>query len=203
MIPLSPRYAVPLLGLALFVAMPAWLHASRRLEVDDCRDPEAFARMDDIPATRIEEGRRSPRVHLLEQTGGIVVGPDRRRPFHFAVLRSFDPVQLYLQPVTHFEADERSLAWMEGGGARLPYHWLIDRSKSPPRFAAYVFLYNGEPVASPLAALFADVPGRLLSRTPPLTLALVRGDVTPGDAARATAEDWLLRLWTHYRDTCR
>lgn len=209
MISVSPRYAVPVLVLALLVGVPVYLNFAGVLRHDDCAHPEVL-RVLSIDGSQPVPIERALSAEIVQWSEGTVpLGERPEPPFRYAIVRSLDPGRVLNRPygpvLDDFDASSQGQAWRERDGTRLPMHWVEGRAPKRSSFASYVYVYDGEPVARPLLAILLSAPVRLLRGAQPLTLMVIGGEVAESrlETTRAAAEDWLFAAWSHYREVCR
>lgn len=209
MIRLSPRYALPLALLALGAAVPVYVHGAGLLNRDACAAPgvlgESAVRLEGAQPVAEESGAESFLQHRL---GDLPWSGSRTEPLRVALIRDYDAVDLSSDAHVHvtrrFETSTKGVETWERDGRTLPVHWLVDRSRQRPQFAAYVFVQGDRPVTRPLVAILASAPARLVRGARPTTLMAVGGTVPASrlDAAREAAARWLFAAWKEYRLAC-
>jgi len=207
---LFSRHALPLALLALGAAVPVYVHGAGHLDRDACAAPAVLGDL----AMQLEGARpvdtedRGGASLLQHRLGELAWNGPRAEPLRVALLRDFDALDLSSQAHTHvttrFELSAKRVEAWERGDRTLPVHWLIDRSRQQPQFAAYVFVQGDRPVTRPFLAILAGAPARLVRGARPTTLMAVGGTVPDSrlDEARDAAERWLFAAWKEYRTAC-
>ncbi len=210
MIALSSRYAAAIAALAIVAAVPVAVHSRGRRDVDDCADSGALRATLLITGSRPESSDRELKPGVLMRSEGRVEPrlSDSVAPLRFAVRRGFAPASVTSQPsrmvVSRLEAQSQEVRQLERGDVRLPVHWLEERTRGRPTFAAHFYVYENSPVEGPYRALLGSALRRLVGGARPLTVFAVGGSA-PGplaEAAHRQAEDWLFAAWDHYRSVC-
>lgn len=210
MIALSSRYVVPIAVLAVLTAVPVAMVAGGRRDADDCADPGALRATLLIPGSVPGFSERAPKPGEL-MFGQGTLKPRLSKtapPLRFAVKRSFEPADVTSRPgrmvVHRLEAQKTEFRVLERNGVRLPVHWLEERTRALPAFAAYFYVYEGRPVRNPYRALLGSALRRLVGGPRPMTVFAAGGQAPTAlnDAAVRQAEDWLFAAWDHYRAVC-
>jgi hypothetical protein len=202
---------VVIAALALLTALPVAVHSSGRRDVDDCADPGALRATLLIPGSRPEFDGDTPLKpgELMRSEG--TVHPQLSRfapPLRFAVQRSFEPAEVTSRPgrlvVQRLEAQRHEIRVLERGDVKLPVHWLEEKTRGMPTFAAFFYVYENRPVEGPYRALLGSALRRLAGGPRPLSVFVVGGSAPTAvvDQARRQAEDWLFAAWDHYRSVC-
>jgi len=207
---LSARHALPLALLTLGASVPVYVHANGTLDADPCAAPavleHAVLRLEGArPLSQEADRGRNVLQHGL---GELPLGGGNAEPLRVALIRDFDALGLagrgHAAVTRRLEASEKGVQTWQDGDEELPVHWIVDRSRREPQFAAYTFLYDDRAVARPLLAVAGDVPRRLVQGAHPTTLLAVGGLVPAtqlGDA-RDAARRWLFAAWREYRSAC-
>jgi hypothetical protein len=195
----------------MLALIPVVVHAYLDLRVDDCDDPGAFMR--DSALGLAERADFMQRHFDAERWREGNVHADLATPMRYAIVRSFDPKRIYHRPHNVFLKDETPSAQrvdsLETPSGALPVHRALyapPRTGSPLQgFAAWLLLYQGEAIASPVRAQLLAAPGLAFAGSAPMTLALVWGRVLPRKAAEAEASAyaWLESTYRDYQRICR
>jgi hypothetical protein len=210
MIALSSRYVIAIAILGVLAAVPVAVHSSGRRDVDDCADPGALRATLLIPGSRPEFNDKPLKPGELMRSEGSLE-PQLSRfapPLRFAVQRSFEPAEVTSRPgrlvVQRLEAQEHGVRILERGDVRLPVHWLEERTRGMPTFAAFFYVYENRPVEGPYRALIGSALRRLAGGPRPLSVFAVGGSAPEpvAEQARRQAEDWLFEAWDHYQVVC-
>ncbi|HXX48760.1 MAG TPA: exosortase/archaeosortase family protein [Myxococcota bacterium] len=210
--PLSDRYAAALFGLSALALLPVLVHSYLRFHPDDCAHPEVLVPQQ-IAGTfspdREAELRRNFDLHQWRE--GRVAGVNGGPELQFAVIRSFDPKELYYRGTRRIWKDVEPgadrLDWIEADGERLPVVRSTVSGEGRREQAVAIgslLVYEGAPVANGWLAQLRAAPRQALFGSRPMTLFAVRSDVPPSqlDAARKRVDEWLVRSWSDYRAIC-
>lgn len=210
----STRYAPHIALCCALALIPVGVHAYLGLRSDECARPGTFApehaglsrgqertqyMLRNFDATQWREGR-------VPRDGGA---PELR----YSIVRSYDAKRVYHRPYNVFLRDETPVSQRierieVAGGRELPVHLAL---YAPPRtgsrvqgFAAWMLLYDGEAVESPVLAQLSAALGLAVRGTIPMTLAMVWGRILPAEqaSAEASAHAWLARSYAEYRRVC-
>ena len=103
-----------------------------------------------------------------------------------------------------FLAEVHSLERVPANGIEVPIHVVIDNTRDPSRFAAWVYAHDGRPVENPLFAMLASAPRQLLCGSQPFTILMVDGILLGEDPAPIveSAKRWLGAAWEHFAQAC-
>jgi hypothetical protein len=209
-IPISGRFAPPLLLLLCLAAIPIVRHTYLGDSRDDCADPQAL--YDAIRIEGVAEAREIERLHrgarFQVTLGRLEKQPGRIPPPRFYILRSFSPSEFYMQPTYHlrgmFEADRYELEWIDAGEGPIPIQWQMGYTEGRSRAVGLVYVFGSRPVENPFRAQLHTVLDQLLHGTRPLTLFLASGYV-PSERAelfRDPAREFFAAAWRYYKSVC-
>ncbi len=210
---LPTRYVPHLALLCTLALVPVAVHSYLDLRTDECADPEAFAPERSGGARPADQGAFMLRHFdsTAWREGRLRAGA-RGSELRFALVRSLDPKLVYHRPENVFLSGEtpssHRIDWTETpGGQRLPVHRALyapSRSRRTHGFAAWILLYDGRPVANPVVAQLRAAPGLAFVGRAPMTLAMVWGQIAPGEQSRAeaSANERLVRGFEEYRAVC-
>jgi hypothetical protein len=126
-------------------------------------------------------------------------------PADFWIMRSYDPKKLYHLPDTGLvrgaAPSQRTTEWVHLGDERVPIHRAYYAQEEPAVFAAYLLVYNGEPVGNPYLAQLASFPRQLVRGTSPMNLFFVsaRGPHGNLEQMEQVGINWLLQSLERYR----
>lgn len=211
---LSKRYALGCaILLALAFALLSWDSRHARIQ-DDCANPDLLRqpdRFDSLVAFE-EDGERQSEAIPLWTRGFIKLERDPSPRFEVVVMRSREPIRLYLQPdglnPMPSEPDKGSFEWVESGSDKFPIHFLYTQSKNTATwrtaFTAYMFVYDNRPTAHPFMAQLASAVPDLMKGRRPLTLLMVKGAISTNylEEAEELARTWLIDSWKRYQEVC-
>ena len=219
--PVSTRWSLVLIALLAAAAVPVWLHVVRAPRMDDCADPEALRDIAAIPRTReiqIREPLEHVRAHLTQWSAGSYTPATGGLPRAWVrIMRSFDPRWLYLEPTRalrgrasqEFSSESPALEWIDAGAGaaleRLPIHVVRLGVMGQERVAAWLYIYDGRPVAHPFRAQLASALPQVFAGARPLTLLIAHavGQGIPPVQIEAALGDWLAAAWRRYQSVCR
>ena len=210
--PVSDRYAVAIFVLSALALVPVALHSYLHLRRDDCANPQAL--MPEMPPGSVSPDReaqihRNFDVHQWRE--GRVPANGDAPELRFAVIRSYDPKQLYYRGTRRLWGDVAlggdTVEWLEGDGVRLPIvrsRLAGDARRPSAAVIEALLVYEGKPVESGWIAQLRAAPRQALTGSRPMTLFAVRSDVLDAQrgAAEKRASQWLLDSWRTYRAIC-
>jgi len=207
----SPRYAWPVVALALLAAVPVWIHAARRPVHDPCAAATQLAGLSRIGgmsvSTREVQAAR-PGAVVLE--GGASTLPRGVDDLGFRLERSFEPEAVYgLASVRRFGSQyfvdlPVDLIALDTETGPIPVNWIESVQDQLFRLRAHVFVLDRKAVASPfLEGLGLAVP-QLLGGTRPVTVLAFRAEGTAiqAEVMRERARKWLRGAWADYGRLC-
>ena len=210
--PLSGRYTAALFGLSTLALLPVLVHSYLRIHPDDCAHPDVLVPRQaagTFSPDREEELRRNFDLHQWRE--GRVASANGAPELQFAVIRSYDPKELYYRGTRRIwkdvEPGSDSLEWIDSDGERLPVvrsavSDQVHRQESV--VIGSILVYEGQPVANGWLAQLRSAPRQALLGSRPMTLFAARTEVpaSQADAARRRVDDWLTRSWRDYRAIC-
>ena len=210
-IQVSFRYARPLGLLLALAAVPAIAHSVIGVTTETCADPETliagFAASEPI-AARAEFLRSA--MHASAIAEGSVNQDGETVALEYLVRRSWDPKRLYHRPEQRLLKGAitkgTNWEWLEAGDGKLPiqsveYDELLIEHHKPA--AAYLLVYDGEPVSNPYWAQIRSSLRQLLQGRQPMTLYFVYGTGGRDPAAtEARMRSWLVDAWRRHRSVC-
>ncbi len=132
-------------------------------------------------------------------------------PQSWTIIRSHDAKNLYYR-VAHRLLDESpqsiELEWIQAGNEELPIRRArFRRTPSSPLaiIAAYLLVYDGEPVANPYLNQLVAAPLRVFTGSRPMTVFLIAANVQEKQTQRTdqVQAEWLVDAWKRYRRICR
>ena len=211
MIPVSFRYVRPVGLLLALASVPVIAHSVFGLASETCADPKTLLAGFDAPepSPARAEFLRSV-MHMSEFAEGSVTRDGRTTGLDYLVLRSWDPKRLYHRPEQRLlkgvVAKGTRWEWLETGDRRLPiqtveYEKLLVTQSKP--VAAYLLVYDGEPVSNPYWAQLRSSMSQLVWGKQPMTLYFVYGGRgrDPGET-EAHIRSWLIDAWRRHRSVC-
>jgi hypothetical protein len=228
---LSTRFAAALLvmaGGAAALRLSA-LHGARG--EDRCASPGAIKATSLIPGTvALGERLEALDADLVQWSEGEVANPlYPKLPMRFQIVRSFDATELYVNPlafaadamppaqsspaagspppVRRLQPEELSVREASAGGAPLPVHVAWDRTEAPrgpSRLVAWFFVFDNQPVRSPLASQLSNALNLTLGGPRPLTLITISALATDDTAPQVedAAIGWLESAWRYVARAC-
>jgi len=216
-IPISPRYALPLLGLLLLALIPAVIQQLNPRRIDSCKMPEALKATSLIPGAQARGERLEKRNRNVIQwsEGEIEVEVEmkpgrRRRPeLGFQIIRTYDARPIYERPVSLVEGapepEQHFIRQQQTAAGTVPIHVVVDKTGRQGRVIAYLFVYDDEPVAMPFWSQAKNVFRELVTGARPLTLFLVDAKAAgrPTQAVADRATEWLGGAWEYFDEMCR
>lgn len=149
-------------------------------------------------------------------------------PMDFQIIRSYDAPALYNNPI-HFsdpyaraaeaaarngepvrgsprlQPEELRVREAEAHGIRLPIHLAWDHTDAQAsRLVAWFFVFDNEPVRSPVVAQLKSSLGLALGGPRPLTLVTLSAVAPPqaSEAVEGAAVAWLTGAWSYIARTC-
>jgi hypothetical protein len=229
---LSQRFAVALLALAGTTA--AVQHTAMRgaRGEDPCASPGALKATSLIPGTTaLGERLEALDADVIQWSEGEVANPVFARvPMRFQIVRSFAAPELYVEPLgyaalqdprmaaggpsamatsgeLHLQPEELRVREVVVGGAALPIHVAWDHTEAPrgpSRLVAWLFVFDNEPVRSPLSSQLENALSLAVGGPRPLTLVTVSALASRERAAQVedAASAWLGQAWTYVARSC-
>ena len=207
----STRYAPQLAIVMLLAALPVVLHTYAEVESDECAAPERLVRRSIV---RPPSERRIAFIQGKFDTSAFREGrtkaEDGLSRMPWIVLRTHRARNLYYRIANRLlrkEPDSVRVESVEVGALTLPIRRVEYKPEpgSPLGVqAAYLLVYDGEPVDNPYLSQFFAAPQRLFTGSQPMTVFFISGAT-----ARGRAEDvkerqtrWILEAWREYRTLC-
>lgn len=207
---LSRRFASILIVLLLVTGALVIRAVGGRVQLDECRDPEALKRLDLVPGTQKASQREwrltSRRRQWTLGTAGAGSYNDPR--IGVRMVRDFELFSLWLHPteamVGSFVPDEERLRWIDTSAGRLAVHLEYKYVGARPKLVAYAYLYGLDPVANPATAALLDAFRAVVGGTRPLTQLLAGGTAYRDQLPQLEAGclRWLAAAFERYREVC-
>ncbi|HTO08055.1 MAG TPA: exosortase/archaeosortase family protein [Myxococcota bacterium] len=212
--PLSGRFALPAAALFAVALVPVSIHSYLHVRRDDCANPDALVPAMGpgmVTAERDAEVRRNFDVHQWRE--GRLPPGEGAPELKFAIVRSYDPKQLYYRGTRRLwwdiEPGGDQPDWLEVDGAKLP----IVRSRLGGDDDAHrdrdaviesFTVYEGKPVENGWRTQLRAAPRQAFTGSRPMTLFAIRSDVNASqrEAAERRAREWLAASWRNYRAVC-
>ncbi len=139
---------------------------------------------------------------------GVLADRDDSPSLDCWILRSYDPKKLYHLPeigLLHGAAASRravdEVPWKDG---TVPIHRVYYPDNDGDIYAAYLLIYNSQPVANPYLAQILSFPRQLLTGSAPMNLLFVSGKGPRGTLAvmEKKGNRWLVESLSYYRSLC-
>jgi hypothetical protein len=207
MVRLSDRYSSHVVALLLLTLCPVVIHSYGGLSADDCQIDRLLAQAGPLMES---SGRHAWMMQHFSadkwQEGSVALG-SRSASLKTAIIVSHDPKKVYHHPENRLirgSVERRGTEWIQGNGEQIPIHLVYYDVSSPALFAAYLLVYDSQPVANPYLASFAAFGAQLVRGRLPMTMFFVSaaGPPTEADALRRATEQWLIDAWQQYRVAC-
>jgi exosortase len=211
--PASERFALPAAALFALALVPVGVHSYLQVRRDDCANPAALVPpMSPLMVTpeRDAEIRHNFDVHQWRE--GRLPPANGAPEMQFAVVRSYDPKQLYYRGTRRLwwdvELGADRLEWLDADGERLPIvrSQLREADRRAGRDAVIesFTVYEGKLVEDGLRAQLRAAARQALTGSRPMTMFAIRADVRPEEraAAEKRANEWLASSWRSYRALC-
>ena len=206
MIPLSRRYLPQITIALLLTSIPVVVHSYIELTAADRVNFSDLCAISGSEQDRESTGRRLKDLFgQVEWCHGSLGTQIPSAPLDFWIMRSYDPKKLYHLPDTGLvrgaAPSRRTTEWVDLGDERVPIHRAYYAEEEPAVFAAYLLIYNGEPVANPYLAQLASFPLQLLRGTSPMNLLFVSGRGPRGslEQMEQVGIAWLMQSLERYR----
>jgi hypothetical protein len=210
--PVSDRFAIPIFTLCALALVPVVVHSYLHLQRDECANPQAL-----VP--EMSAGSFSPErdaeirnnIHVHQWREGRLPASGAAPELRFAVIRSYDPKQLYYRGTRRIWKDVQlggdTVDWLESDDGRLPIvRSRVERADHRESDAVIeaLLVYDGKPIENGLLAQLRAAPRQVLTGSRPMTIFAVRADVPVAqrEAAEKRASQWLLDSWRTYRVLC-
>jgi exosortase len=197
--PVSTRFALPLAALCTAALVPVALNSYAGRRNDDCAHPEVL-----VPGGGAASGREPFDAFAFRQ-GSVRGAAD----LSYTIARSYDPKKIYHRPeywlTGHREPIASAADEIDAADRSLPIRRLEFRAPhGRVDLAAYLLVYRGEPVASPIRAQLAAAPALVLRGQQPMTLYYARVVARHRDAQAAgeALDRWLASSWKQYQEIC-
>lgn len=181
-------------------------HARRR---DDCRDPALLFVTSLIEGSKpTGESMPSAPNDVIQWSYGQLENPQLpKSPLRFQIVRSYDRSYTSMTQVlgTSIDPEVRVIDRVPAAGIEVPIHLVIDNTRKPSRFVAWVYAVDGRPVENPSFSMIANAPQQLVRGSLPVTILMVDGLLIGEDPAPVTetAQRWLVSAWEHFAKACR
>lgn len=206
---LSARYVPWLLLSMVVVLFPALRAGFEVRRTEDCANPRALLQVGSLPRTgAVAERFEKYDEDVPQWTVARLDLPERDLDLQAAIVRSFNPIELYTRPprvlLGSVEIGQRQTERIEVDGQELALQTIYDGSKGRSHMASYLFLYGNEPVEHPAWAQLRRAPGQIFGGTRPLSLLIVGGVVPAGQRqlAREEARQWLVAAYRFHQAAC-
>ena len=212
--PLSLRYVPEMIALLALALIPVALHSYAEVHSDECAEPRVL--ISDSSMLRASDRRDVVRRLAASQyREGRVHGENGEPPLSFVILRSYDAKRLYYRFAHRLSKETPAsieLDWLDGDPP-LPIRRVVFATQAASAIgavgadgaeAAYLLVYDGEPVANAYWNQLLAAPKRLLTGNRPMTAFYVRAQVPLGEdeAIRQRLDAWLRESWERYRTIC-
>lgn len=198
-----------LVGMMTLAAIPVCVAALRPERWDDCANPEALRRLDDVLEGEPKDVQRFFHSHVFQRDEGNLSDPGwGLAPLQYRIVRSDEPRYPVEQPTRFLmipmDPDRSEVRYAEADGVSIPIHMMYAHFGGVLRVVASLYVYDGQPVDSLLPMQIRSALRQLLRGRRPITLFQVHGFGPPGARAgiEDVAVDWLRSAWGAYRDVC-
>ena len=206
---LSRRFVPQLAVLAGLALIPVLLHSYLGHRRDECADPFRL-----VPSTNIDKPERDAymkaRLSAFQWREGKVTGANGEPPLSYTIVRSYDAKNLYYlleRRLLNKEPDEEKRVSVSLDGVMLPIRTLRFDPEPGSRtgsLAAYLLVYDGEPVDDPYLNQLLAAPANILLGALPMTAFFVAAalEVDQSETVRTRQIEWLEQSWRSYRSIC-
>lgn len=208
----SSRYSLATFALFALALVPVTLHSYLHVRRDDCANPEALVpamSAGTVTPERDAEVRHNFDVYQWRE--GRLAAAGGAPELQFAVIRSYDPKQLYYRGMSRLWGDVKAgkdeVAWVDTNEGKLPIvtgATVREHSRATPPVFKALLVYEGEPVESGWRAQLRAAPRQAFTSSRPMTLFAVRGNATAEqrEAVEKRATEWLAESWRNYKLIC-
>jgi hypothetical protein len=230
---LSQRFAAALLALAGAAATLQHTVLRGARGEDPCASPGAIKATSLIPGTTaLGERLEALDADVIQWSEGEVANPVLAKlPMRFQIVRSFDAPALYVNPLGYaalqdprltagghdevpataeqqLQPEELRVREASVGGVALPIHMAWDHTQAPrgpSRLVAWFFVFDNEPVRSPLSSQLEHALSLAAGGPRPLTLVTISALASGGTAGEveAAASAWLENAWAYIARSCK
>jgi len=210
--PLSQRYVLATTVLFALALVPVTVHSYLHVRRDDCANPTALVPAMGAATTPERDAEIRHHFDVYQWREGRLPPANGSPELQFAIVRSYDPKQLYYRGTRRLWRDVESGGdtrdWLDLGDAKLPITRSIPDDRSPTRDAVIqsFVVYEGKPVENGWRAQLEAAPRQTLSGSRPMTLFAIRADVKPEtgqkEAAEKRASQWIADSWRSYQAIC-
>jgi len=203
---LSKRFQRPILACLALCTVAGWTLLLGASRLETCRDPDAIHRAPGFEGARRTSG--VVRDGVFESTIHRLAPPASAVPLQLRVVRSDRPFSLFgnwvamiTPPMDAVEAKSISL---QVDGKTIPIHEVRAAAEGATHVAAALFVYDGRPIHSLLAAQLDNTWRQLFRGTFPLTMYAADGSAPTGqeDHVTTAAQAWLAEAWKQHREVC-
>jgi hypothetical protein len=182
---ISPRYSLAVILLLLIALIPTVIHTYVGAKSDDGKSvklvPEVLNGWSSTPYSRHKAKWVNDMYGSNDWLERIYASPGKT-DIRLFVARSYDHKRLYHHPelgLSHGKKLEREGIVVLPGEESIPVH--LHNEADGDEFVAYVLLYEGGYIESPIAHQLQNVFGQLVSSRKPMTMFYVSGRYAKGN----------------------
>ena len=206
---LSRRFIPQLAALTVLALVPVGLHNYLGYQRDECADPFRL-----VPSTNVDKVKRDAymknQLSAFQWREGKVMGADQEPPLEYTILRSYEAKKLYYRldrRLLQLEPSQEMRVTTSVDGVTLPIRTVRVDPEPGGRtgmLAAYLLVYDGEPVDEPYLNQALAAPASILFGALPMTAFFVatKLEVDQAESVRARQIEWLEDSWRSYRSIC-
>ncbi len=207
---LSRRFIPQLAALAVLALLPVLLHSYLGHRRDECADPFRLVPSSNVGAKAERDAYMKAHLSAFQWREGKVKGGDGAPTLDYSIVRSYEAKKLYYlieRRLLKVEPDEEKRVSASVDGVTLPIRTLRFDPKPGSRtgrLAAYLLVYDGEPVDDPYRIQLLSAPSNLVLGALPMTAFFVIATLEVDEAERVRARqiEWLEQSWRNYRSIC-
>ncbi len=190
--------------------IPVIPHSYLKLKGNDCVSIQDLSALCAGKTDSETIGRRLTSIFgEVQWCAGILPSRDDTPALECWILRSYDPKKLYHLPeiglVRDAAPNRRLTQYLKWENGAVPVHRAFYPDSGGDVYAAYMLIYNSEPVDNPYITQVLSFPKQLLAGVAPMSLFFVSGRGPQGTLARMEEQGtrWLLESLSLYRSLCQ
>jgi hypothetical protein len=206
---LSSRYAPHLLAFLAPVTVIVIAHSYIGMQAQDCTRATLLFSLDSKESDSDEHKRMRQAFSAERWQDGVLTLPHPEWEGNYAVVQSYDAKKIYHRPervlIRESNPIKRATEYADFDGTSAPIrHLYYAPAESRVLHAAYLLIYDSQPVDSPYLAQIELAPWQILRGTYPMTLAFVSltGPAAAAGDLEKQAVSSLLASWRQYKAVC-
>lgn len=205
----SARYAPHVFAFLAPAMAAVLLHSYIGLRAEACPQATSLFAGQSIGSGTFREKRMQETFKAKRWAEGSLQMPRPEWRGDFAVIQSYDAKRLYHRPELHLNRGStpvrRGLEQVHVDGDLVSIHHVYySTTESTALHAAYILIYDSQPVANPYSAQIRLAPLQIVRGTYPMTLSFVsvRGPASAAHELERQSVSSLLDSWREYKSAC-